>query len=364
MHQILAVLFFIFFVVHGLHGVIKKQINLTQNDPQKCYQRYLFWSPTDKECDIPKFAGSSASSWYWVIFSIFIYFLERVVRFLRSLRQHDIIEYKPHASKVLELVIQNSGKNKILYRAGQYIYLNVKSVSVFEWHPFTITSSPDDSNLTVHIRCEGDWTTSLQEKICTPDQSKPGIDKISLDGPYGTCAEDIFKYSTVVMVGAGIGVTPYSSILKHIWHLASQDSEMKIKKIYFFWICASIETFEWFGHLLYGLECKMKRKTEMTMLEYKIYLTRGWSLKEAKQIAVNHVDDKDLFTGLEQKTHYGRPNFDLFFQGLEKQNRESGIKEDVGVFFCGPAGLNRDLQKVCNKHSSDNANFVYNKESF
>ena len=62
---------------------------------------------------------------------------------------------------------------------------------------------------------------------------------LSIDGPYGTCAEDIFKYSTAVLVGAGIGVTPYSSILKHIWYMASRhESDIKLKKIYFFWICS------------------------------------------------------------------------------------------------------------------------------
>lgn len=364
MHQLLASLFFILLVVHGLQGIIKKQVNLKENNPQECYQKYLYWSPQNKECDIPKFAGSAASSWYWVIFSIFVYFLERMARFLRSLRKHEIIEYKKHPSKVLELIINNSGANKVSYRAGQYIYLNINDVSFFEWHPFTITSSPDDSNLTVHIRCEGDWTTDLQDKIKSTDPSRPGIEKLSIDGPYGTCAEDIFKYSTVVLVGAGIGVTPYSSILKHVWYMASKDVDIRLKKIYFFWICSSIDTFEWFGHLLNDLEQKMKRKTERNLLEYKLYLTRGWSLREAKQIAVNHEDDYDLFTGLEQKTHYGRPNFDAFFQELANKNLEKGIKEDVGVFFCGPRQLSKNLHKVCNMYSNENATFYYNKENF
>ncbi len=204
---------------------------------------------------------------------------------------------------------------------------------------------------------------SLQERVTTDTKEKP-MERISIDGPYGTCAEDIFKYSTVVLIGAGIGVTPYSSILKHVWYMASRNMDIKLKKIYFFWICASIDTFEWFGHLLYDLEQKMKRKADMTLLEYRLYLTRGWTLKEAKQIAANDGDEKDLFTGLEQKTHYGRPNFEVFFQDIEKKNKQTGSKEDVGVFFCGPAGLNKDLHRLCNKYSSENANFVYNKESF
>ena len=108
----------------------------------------------------------------------------------------------------------------------------------------------------------------------------------------------------------------------------------------------------------------MKRKNEQSLLEYKIYLTRGWSLKEAKQIAVNHSDAYDLFTGLEQKTHYGRPNFDLFFQEYANKNEIDQVKENVGVFFCGPSPLSKSLHKLCNKHSNDNTHFYYNKENF
>ena len=30
-------------------------------------------------------------------------------------------------------------------------------------------------------------------------------------------SQDIFKYKTTVLIGAGVGVTPYASILKSVW---------------------------------------------------------------------------------------------------------------------------------------------------
>lgn len=38
--------------------------------------------------------------------------------------------------------------------------------------------------------------------------------KIYIDGPYGAASQDHIKYDIVVMVGLGIGVTPFISILK------------------------------------------------------------------------------------------------------------------------------------------------------
>jgi len=38
-----------------------------------------------------------------------------------------------------------------------------------------------------------------------------------VDGPFGTASEDVLQFEVSLLVGAGIGVTPFASILKHIW---------------------------------------------------------------------------------------------------------------------------------------------------
>lgn len=55
---------------------------------------------------------------------------------------------------------------------GQYIFINCPSVSRLEWHPFTLTSAPEEDMFSVHIRSAGDWTENLikvfQEKADNP----------------------------------------------------------------------------------------------------------------------------------------------------------------------------------------------------
>lgn len=41
--------------------------------------------------------------------------------------------------------------------------------------------------------------------------------RLAIDGPFGTATEDVFRYEVDVMIGAGIGITPFASVLKHIW---------------------------------------------------------------------------------------------------------------------------------------------------
>ena len=51
------------------------------------------------------------------------------------------------------------------YKAGQYVFLNISSISKLEWHPFTLASSPHDPALKLLIRAlpGHDWSTRLHE---------------------------------------------------------------------------------------------------------------------------------------------------------------------------------------------------------
>lgn len=79
--------------------------------------------------------------------------------------------------------------------------------------------------------------------------------RIYLDGPFGSAAEDVFKYEVAVLVGAGIGVTPFASILKSIWYgMNSPRQKTRLRKVYFFWVCRDFGSFEWFRSLLMAIE--------------------------------------------------------------------------------------------------------------
>ena len=54
----------------------------------------------------------------------------------------------------------------LLTQAGQWVYLKSAIVSKFEWHPFTLTSSPDDDYLECHIKAVGDWCLCVCVYVC------------------------------------------------------------------------------------------------------------------------------------------------------------------------------------------------------
>ncbi|CAD5117411.1 DgyrCDS6183 [Dimorphilus gyrociliatus] len=354
----LFVLFYIFLVTHGLGGMVRKQSNVAQHDPEKC-QNLLWGGANSKNCPVPQFEPPGVSSWKWVIGPICLYLLERFLRFLKSLRPVNIFEVIQHPSKVIEIRLH---KEKLDPMPGEYVLLKCMEISKLEWHPFTLTSAPDDNYLSVHIRVAGDWTEKLYE-ICTAERrQKP---KLAIDGPFGTATEDVFRYQVDVMIGAGIGITPFASVLKHIWHKLQQSSEkpIKLRKVHFFWICGSTASFEWFRELLSDLELKIRNSGSPDFLSYHVYLTRGWDNRMARDIVSRDRESKDPLTGLSQKTFFGRPEWPKLFQSFLHDH--PGVK--IGVFCCAPSGLVKEVNKCCQDYSSSNeqnTEFIFNTEHF
>ena len=75
---------------------------------------------------------------------------------------------------------------------------------------------------------------------------------IRMDGPFGAATEEVFQYKVAMLIGAGIGVTPFASVLKSIYHKKTTNQNVKLEKIYFYWICRETRAFEWFQHVLRG----------------------------------------------------------------------------------------------------------------
>ena len=252
------------------------------------------------------------------------------------------------------------------YKPGHYLFLNCPDVAFFQWHPITISSAPEEDFVSVHIRVVGDWTSELAKRLgCKFDdkedpQAPSSLPRMMIDGPFGSASEDVFKFEVAVLVGAGIGVTPFSSILKSIWYkVINPQTVMKMRKCYFYWVCRDTQAFEWFQDLLEALEAE----DVDNFLEIHMFLTGGLKADEVRNVVMSGADGRDAVTGLKSPTHFGRPDFDRIF----KKMAEDHPSTDVGIFFCGPKPLSRTLHKAANRNTSARAGgtkFYYHKENF
>ncbi|GAA5908688.1 uncharacterized protein JCM6883_004140 [Sporobolomyces salmoneus] len=312
--------------------------------------------------------------WKYILLSLVLFSFERILREYRARQRTWINTVIQHPSKVVEIQFKKEG---LKIAAGQYILINCPTVSLTEWHPFSVTSAQEEDFVSVHIRVVGDFTEALAEtlgcKWTTEDKDDEGaqvvpisfsrvLPRIMIDGPFGAASEDVLDHEVSILIGAGIGVTPFSSVLKHIWYqLNSPTRKLKLRKVYFFWICRDFGSFKWFQSLLLAIEAQ----DTSGLIEIHTYLTCPLALDQVNNIITNSVSSpRDAVTRLRAGTHYGRPNFAKLFSKIASNHK--GVKE-VGVFFCGPKPMANDLETLCKKLSrigSEGVKFAWRKENF
>ncbi|XP_038623411.1 NADPH oxidase 5 [Tachyglossus aculeatus] len=347
--------------------------------------------------------------WKWFLGPGALFLLEKLVGLLVSHRaSFSIVEVHLLSSKVTHLVIKRPPF--FHYKPGDYVYVNIPVIAKYEWHPFTLSSAPEQlDTMWIHVRSQGQWTNRLYEYF---RGSKPcGLEpkrltsslrlrrsqraarhpaplsenhqfcnvKCYVDGPYGTPTRRIFTSEHAVLIGAGIGITPFASILQSImyryqmrkencpnckfsWCETVRDDEMKLRKVDFIWINRDQKSFEWFVSLLTKLEMDQgQNQAAGNFLELHLYMTSALGKNDMKAIGLQMALDllakkekKDSITGLQARTQPGRPDWSQVFQKVAAEN-----KGKVQVFFCGSPALAKVIKAQC-----EQLNFKFFKENF
>ncbi|XP_050569006.1 NADPH oxidase 5 [Cygnus atratus] len=343
--------------------------------------------------------------WKWFVVPGGLFVLEKAVGLATSratgLR---IVEVNLLPSKVTHLVVQRP--RSFHFRPGDYVYLNVPAIAAYEWHPFTISSAPEQQDtIWLHVRARGQWTSRLHEYFRHPEaprlsgnlgearwwrRAQVGEDgallpaeirrlcsiKCYIDGPYGTPTRRIFTSEHAVLIGAGIGITPFASILQSIMHryrLRKQshdykqcetlrDEDMTLRKVDFIWINRDQKHFEWFVSLLAKLELEQaEQEPGGRFLELHLYMTAALGKSDVRAVGLQLALDllaakehKDSITGLRTRTQPGRPDWSKVFRKVAEER-----KGKVQVFFCGSPALAKVIKAHCERFG-----FRFFKENF
>ncbi len=134
-----------------------------------------------------------------------------VRRPLASLRNAYVVEeIRAETPSVSTIVLRPArrGRPALNYRPGQIAWLRLDTpFGRQQAHPFTITSGvADPRNLEFTIRRVGDFTGRMTTV-------EPG-QKVYVDGPYGSFNDDHIGARSLLLVGAGVGITPMMSMLR------------------------------------------------------------------------------------------------------------------------------------------------------
>ncbi|XP_052481344.1 respiratory burst oxidase homolog protein A isoform X2 [Gossypium raimondii] len=274
------------------------------------------------------------TTWMYLAVPVLLYAGERILRFFRSgFSTVRLLKVAIYPGGVLTL--QMSKPPQFRYKSGQYMFVQCPAVSPFEWHPFSITSAPGDDYLSVHIRQLGDWTQALKRlfsEVCEPpvagksgllradEATKKSLPKLLIDGPYGAPAQDYSKYDVLLLVGLGIGATPFISILKDLLNnivkmeeqadsvsdtskasdvsVASSNESttpnrvpskrkktLKTTNAYFYWVTREQGSFDWFK----GVMNEVAELDQRGVIEMHNYLTSVYEEGDARSALITMV---------------------------------------------------------------------------
>ena len=125
--------------------------------------------------------------WIWFAVPGLAFIIEKIYRFARQWTGHAKTYIKMaqvFPSRVTHLVIKKP--TNFEFHPGDYVFVKIKSIASFEWHPFTVSSAPElpgtvptfltdfslfdeiifhffIPDIWLHIRCAGGWTTKLYD---------------------------------------------------------------------------------------------------------------------------------------------------------------------------------------------------------
>ncbi|KAF1328972.1 Ferric reduction oxidase 7, partial [Globisporangium splendens] len=169
---------------------------------------------------------------WWFLPTLVVYLISRSISTWNALHPVQVVEFTALADDIVKIALTRSttGGGGGEFQIGQFVYLNVPAISKLQWHAFTISSSPRSSatTFTILLKSLGDWTRDLVElaektsAIAHVNDSKPSEQQQQLqptmlvDGFYGSSLQCYEEFSTLCLIGGGIGVTPLFAILEDI----------------------------------------------------------------------------------------------------------------------------------------------------
>jgi len=139
------------------------------------------------------------------------------------------------------------------WKPGQYVYLRMPGISLFENHPFTISSlcsedfpseyGENHRDCVLVFRPYGGFTRKVLETAI--EKGPFHTYRAFLDGPYGGMRRELAAFDTVILIAGGSGIT---SLMSQLLNLIKRmrDGKAITKKIVVVWALKRLEAMDWF----------------------------------------------------------------------------------------------------------------------
>ncbi|KAG9244788.1 ferric reductase like transmembrane component-domain-containing protein [Calycina marina] len=197
-------------------------------------------------------------SWNYLWATIAIWVLSYAMRvfnlnWFKPWRNAWLIGDEAAVTLMAENAIKVTIPTQMTWRPGQFVYLRMPGISVFENHPFTISSLCSEDfpseygdlyrDCTLVFRPFGGFTRKVLETAIENGPFKTY--RAYLDGPYGGMQRELAAFDTVILFAGGSGITAIvSQLLELIKRM--RDGKSVTKKIEVVWALKRLEAMDWF----------------------------------------------------------------------------------------------------------------------
>jgi predicted ferric reductase len=158
-------------------------------------------------------ASSWATGYWWTLFVLVaasVLWWRLLLPVLRSLRLDlRVAKVVRESDDVWSVVVQGRGLSRLPVKAGQYLNWRFVSPGLFlAAHPWSVSRRPDGHTLRITVRGLGDHSAALAHL-------RRGT-RVLVEGPYGAFTTESRTRRRVLLIAAGIGVTPVRAILEEL----------------------------------------------------------------------------------------------------------------------------------------------------
>lgn len=211
------------------------------------YVGLLFWHTKN-------FLMSWSYLWTTVAIWVFCYMMRLFkLNWVRPWRLSFMVGDEAAITLMAENAIKITVPTQMRWKPGQYVYLRMPGISVFENHPFTISSLCSDDfpsdygeqyrDCTLVFRPYGGFTRKVLDTAI--EKGPFHTYRAFLDGPYGGMRRDLAAFDTCILIAGGSGVTALvSQLLDLIKRM--RDGKAITKKVVVVWALKRLEAMDWF----------------------------------------------------------------------------------------------------------------------
>jgi ferredoxin-NADP reductase len=128
----------------------------------------------------------------------------------RTLRHRlRVVEVRPEAPGVVSVVCQGRALDRLPVSGGQFFQWRFLTRDLWwQAHPYSLSALPQPPYLRVTVKGVGDASRSLTSL-------RPGT-PIAFEGPYGAFTDHVRRSDSVLLIAAGVGITPLRALLEDL----------------------------------------------------------------------------------------------------------------------------------------------------